>query len=251
MSLRLRQIALVAKDLEAAHADISALFGLDYAYADPGVGKYGLHNAVFPVGMTFLEVVSPKTEGTTAGRLLDKRGGDGGYMVIMQTDRLAEARERIIAARARIVDQFDGDGVAFTHIHPRDVGGAIPSVDWMEPPDRWDWGGPKWREHMRTDRVQAIVGAELQAEAPELMAARWAEVLGRDAERKGEAWRIGLEASEIRFVAIRDDRGEGLRAFDVKAADAPAIRAEAEKRGLPVAGDEILVCGTWVRVLAA
>jgi hypothetical protein len=251
MSLKLRQIALVAKDLDAARADISALFGLDYAYDDPGVGKYGLHNAVFPIGMTFLEVVSPKTEGTTAGRLIDKRGGDGGYMVIMQTDKLAEARERIAAAGARIVDQFDGNGVAFTHIHPRDVGGAIPSVDWMEPPERWDWGGPHWREHMQTDRVVAIVGAELQADAPDKMAARWAEVLGRTAERAGDHWRIGLDDSEIRFVAARDDRGEGLRAFDVKAADAPAILATARQRGLPVDGDEIMVCGTGVRLVTA
>jgi hypothetical protein len=251
MSLRLRQIALVATDLDAARADISALFDLDYAYDDPGVGKYGLHNAVFPVGMTFLEVVSPKTEGTTAGRLLDKRGGDGGYMVIMQTDRLAEARERVRAAGVRIVDQFDGDGVAFTHLHPRDVGGAIPSIDWMEPPDRWDWGGPHWREHVQTDRVSGIVGAELQAEAPDRMAARWAEVLGRNAERDGETWRIGLDGGEIRFVALQDERGEGLRGFDVKAVDAPAMRAEAERRGLPLAGNDILVCGTWIRVLSA
>jgi hypothetical protein len=251
MSLRLRQIALVAKDLDAARAEISALFGLDYAYDDPGVGKYGLHNAVFPVGMTFLEVVSPKTEGTTAGRLLDKRGGDGGYMVILQTDQLAEARERVREAGARIVDQFDGDGVAFTHLHPRDVGAAIVSIDWMEPAERWDWGGPRWREHMRTDRALAIVGAELQAEVPDRMAARWAEVLGRTAERYGEVWRIDLDESEIRFVATRDERGEGLRAFDVKAADAAAIRSEAERRGLPIAGDEILVCGTYVRLVPA
>lgn len=251
MSLRLRQIALVGKDLDAVRAEISALFGLDYAYDDPGVGKYGLHNAVFPIGMTFLEVVSPKTEGTTAGRLLDKRGGDGGYMVILQTDRLGEARARVRGAGVRIVDQFDGDGVAFTHLHPRDVGAAIVSIDWMDPADRWDWGGPHWHERQRTDRVQAIVGAELQAEAPDRMAARWAEVLGRGAERDGEIWRIALDESDIRFVAVRDERGEGLRAFDVRAVDAPAIRAEAERRGLPIAGDEILVCGTYVRLVPA
>jgi hypothetical protein len=58
--MRLRQIALVGKDLEAAEADIRAILGLDYAYDDPGVGQFGLRNAVFPVGETFLEVVSPK-----------------------------------------------------------------------------------------------------------------------------------------------------------------------------------------------
>src|SRR5476649_479980 len=81
MTMRLRQIALVGKDLDAAEADIRAILGLDYAYDDPGVGKFGLKNAVFPIGETFLEVVSPRQAGTTAGRLLEKRGGDGGYMV--------------------------------------------------------------------------------------------------------------------------------------------------------------------------
>ncbi len=41
--MRLRQIALVGRDLEAARADITAVLGLGGAYADPGVGKYGLH----------------------------------------------------------------------------------------------------------------------------------------------------------------------------------------------------------------
>src|SRR5678815_2752977 len=98
--MRLRQIALVGRDLDAAEADIRAVLGLDYAYDDPGVAKFGLKNAVFPVGETFLEVVSPKEPGTTAGRLLEKRGGDGGYMVILQVEDIAEARPTPIAPRA-------------------------------------------------------------------------------------------------------------------------------------------------------
>src|SRR3974390_2721046 len=78
LAMRLRQIALVAKDLSEAQADAAAVLGVDYAYDDPGVGKYGLRNAVFPVGDTFLEIVSPKTSGTTAGRPLEKSGGGGG-----------------------------------------------------------------------------------------------------------------------------------------------------------------------------
>src|ERR1700744_3459623 len=110
MVIRLRQIALVASDLAKAEADIRAVLGVDYAYDDPGVGKYGLRNAVFPIGETFLEVVSPKQDGTTAGRLLEKRGGDGGYMVLLQVHDIAEARARIAAANARVVEQADLQG---------------------------------------------------------------------------------------------------------------------------------------------
>ena len=70
-------------------------------YDDPGVGKYGVRNAVFPIGDTFLEVVSPKQPGTTAERLLQKRGGDGGYMVILQVDDLRKGPSRVCTTPGR------------------------------------------------------------------------------------------------------------------------------------------------------
>ena len=251
--MRLRQIALVAHDLAAAETDIRAILGLDYAYDDPGVGKFGLKNAVFPVGETFLEVVSPKQAGTTAGRLLEKRGGDGGYMVILQVRDIAEARANIAAAGARVVEQADlqGGTVAMSHVHPRDVGGAILSVDYMHPWDRWEWGGPEWRQHARTDVSTGVVGAELQGEDPAGMARRWGEVLGLAAMQGGEGWRIALKGGgELRFVAIRDGRGDGLGAFDVAVRDPGAVRAAAQARGR-LDGDEVILAGTRVRLVQA
>ena len=249
--MRLRQIALVAKDLDAARQDIRAVLGLDWAYADPGVGKYGLHNAVFPIGSTFLEVVSPKEAGTTAGRLLEKRGGDGGYMVILQTDDLAAARTAISDAGARVVDQWDGDGAAFTHIHPKDIGGAILSVDHMEPKERWEWGGPDWSRHVKTDVSAAIVGAELQANDPAGMAARWSAVLGHPVVAVGERWTMTLDEGEIRFVPATDGRGDGLGAFDVAVRDPDAVKAGAAARGLVDASGAVTLSGTRVRLVRA
>jgi catechol 2,3-dioxygenase-like lactoylglutathione lyase family enzyme len=252
--MRLRQIALVAQDLAAAEADIRAVLGLDYAYDDPGVGKFGLRNAVFPVGQTFLEVVSPTQPGTTAGRLLEKRRGDGGYMVILQAPDIQEARARIAAAGARVVEQADlqGGTVATSHIHPRDVGGAILSVDYMHPWDRWEWAGPEWREHVRTDTSLGIVGAELQGEDPAAMAGRWGEVLGRPPTEADGACRIALpDGGELRFVAIRDGRGQGLGAFDVAVRDPAAVLAAAKARGCLSDDGDVMLAGTRVRLVPA
>jgi hypothetical protein len=244
--IRLRQIALVAHDLAKAREDIAAVLGVSYAYADPGVGKYGLHNAVFPIGDTFLEVVSPTAGGTTAGRLLDKRGGDGGYMVILQVDNLQAARQQALEAGVRFADVMDGDGFAFTHLHPKDTGGAMISLDHMDPKERWEWGGPGWREHAVTEISLGITGAEIQAFDPPKMAARWAEVLGLplDGDR-----RISLDGGEIRFVAVEDDRGEGLAAFDVAVHDPDAIRATAARHGLVQEDGSILLSGARVNLV--
>ncbi|HEY0435227.1 MAG TPA: VOC family protein [Phenylobacterium sp.] len=250
--MRLRQIALVGEDLAACEADIRAILGLDYAYDDPGVGEFGLKNAVFPVGETFLEVVSPKQEGTTAGRLLEKRGGDGGYMAIFQVRDIEAARARIEAAGARTVARYDRDnGVRMSHIHPRDIGAAIVSVDQMPTWEHWEWGGKVWRENMRTDVSTAITGVELQGEDPEALARRWGEVLGFAPIRAGDGWRIDLdEGGEIRFVLAADGRGEGLGRFDVAVRDPDAVRAVAKARG-KLEGEDVILSGTRVRLVRA
>jgi catechol 2,3-dioxygenase-like lactoylglutathione lyase family enzyme len=250
--MRLRQIALVGEDLAACEADIRAILGLDYAYDDPGVGTFGLKNAVFPVGETFLEVVSPKQEGTTAGRLLEKRGGDGGYMAIFQVRDIGAARALLGTAGARTVSQVDREGVHYSHIHPKDIGGAIVSVDQMDPWERWEWGGPVWRDNLRTDTSAAITGVEIQSDDPAATARRWSEVLGQPVRKADGGWRMDLdEGGEVRFVTAADGRGEGLGRFDVAVRDPGAVRAAAKARGRLGDNGDVILSGTRVRLVQA
>ena len=45
MWLRLRQIALVASELEPIVEDLGSVFGLEVCFRDPGVATFGLENA--------------------------------------------------------------------------------------------------------------------------------------------------------------------------------------------------------------
>jgi hypothetical protein len=141
---RLRQVALVARDCDAVAGELAQAFGWAQPYHDPGVGQFGLTNAVFAVGDTFVEVVAPAQPETTAGRYLKRRGGDGGYMAIFQVPDLAVARRRITGLGVRVVWTADLPDIAGTHLHPRDVPGAIVSIDWAAPPQSWRWAGPSW-----------------------------------------------------------------------------------------------------------
>ena len=111
MSLYLRQVALVASKLAPVIDDLSAIFGIEPCHVDPGVGIWGLENTLIPVGSNFLEVVAPIKDGTAAGRHIARRGGDGGYMVICQTesrDSQRAFREHAVAAGVRVA--YEGDG---------------------------------------------------------------------------------------------------------------------------------------------
>jgi len=249
--MRLRQIALVAHDLEPVVESLCAVLDLEVCFRDPGVAEFGLHNALMPIGTSFLEVVSPTRPGTTAGRLLERRHGDGGYMVIVQTDDLEAERRRMAELGVRVVWEAKLSDAATLHLHPRDVGGAIVSFDQMWPAESWRWAGPDWKRHVRTGGAQALVGAELQSADPAALAARWAEVFGRRAEARGDGTHeIELDAGRLRFVPETDGRGEGVGGIDVRVGDGRAILARAAERRLPVHGDVVEICGTRIRLVS-
>ena len=242
--MRLRQIALVAGHLQPVVDDLCAVLGIRVSFNDPGVGAYGLENAVMPIGDTFLEVVAPVRLDTTAGRYLERRGGNGGYMVILQSADLDADRARFDALGVRIVAQLDRPHARGTHLHPRDVGGAILSVDDMDPPESWEWAGPDWQAAVDTSLVTAITGVAIHSHDPGALADRWAEVLGREVETDGVARDINLDYGAIRFVPAIDERGDGVSTVRLATKDIEEVIRRAEARNLLDADGRVVICGT-------
>jgi hypothetical protein len=234
--MRLRQVVLVAHTLEPVVGTLRRLFHLGEGYRDPGVGTFGLVNTVLALGDTFLEVVAPKAEGTTAGRYLERRG-EGGYMVIVQVDDMEAARRRVADLGVRVVWQSDHDVISGTHLHPRDVGGAILSLDEARPPESWHWAGPRWADEIDTSVAGEIVAVELQARDPVALAKRWGEVLGRSPRGRGHTRTIPLDRGAVRFVPTRDGRSDGMSGFDVAVEDRATLLHNAEELGLEVEGE--------------
>lgn len=248
--MRIRQAVLVARDLDPVVAELCAVLGIEVAFHDPAVREFGLRNAVMPIGDTFLEVVCPVEPDTAAGRYLERRRGDGGYMVIVQSEDLAVDRRRLAHLGVRIVWQAKLPDIETIHLHPRDTGGALLSLDQARPPESWRWAGPEWRSRMRTSLVRKIAAAELQSHDPRALAERWAEVLARDVRpREAGGYRIRLDDGELRFVEAADGRGEGLGGLDVEAADREAVIAAARARQVAAEGDTLSIGGARIRVI--
>ena len=248
--MRIRQIALVARELEPVVEDLCAVFDLEVSFRDPGVAEFGLQNAVMPVGDTFLEVVSPIREGTSAGRFLERRRGDGGYMVILQSDDLAADRRRAEAARVRVVWEIALSDIATIHLHPRDLGGALVSLDESRPAPAWRWAGPAWEKRMRTQVVAGIAGVEIQAEEPAKLAGRWADVMGRSAVWDGaDVHELVLDEGHVRFVPPGDRRGEGISVVELRAVDSDRARTVARERRVSPDGTRIEIGGVRFRLV--
>ena len=57
--MRLRQIALMAPELAPEVDAFREVLGLEVCFVDPGVGHYGLENALLPLGNQFIELLAP------------------------------------------------------------------------------------------------------------------------------------------------------------------------------------------------
>ena len=223
--VRLRQVAIAAQDLSSAEAALQGALGVPRCYQDPNVGLFGLHNALFAVGDQFLEIVSPIEPGTTAGRLLEKRGGDCGYMVLFQVDVLTPVEPRLAAAGVRVVFDADAGDIRGLHLHPKDVPRAIVSIDAATDPADWPWAGPAWRDHVDTTTVRSIVGIDVAVEDPDAVAGRWAEVLGIERDKAV----CQVDDATIRFVRVTpDDRRQGITAIDL-ATSQPQLAGTSQK----------------------
>lgn len=225
--MRLRQVALVAADLEAAVGALVSAYGLAVAYRDPAVAAFGLGNAVLPVGSQFLEVVSPlpgrEPTGTAAGRHMARIGGDGGYMVICQADSAAdqeEARARAATLGVRVAFAHETDDARIIQYHPADTGGSFLEVDWDGSPGGWTPAGPDWRAAVRTSVVTGIEKVDVASPSPDVTASTWAAVLGRAVQDRA----IALDdEAVIRFVEGPVHSLVGLKLRPAEGAEVPPV----------------------------
>jgi hypothetical protein len=243
--MRLRQICLVAPQLEPVISDIAEIMGLSVCYRDGNVAKYGLENALLPVDTILLEVVAPFQDGTTAGRFIEKTGGRGGYMAIFccnDPDERGRNANALGVRTANVIDHAPYHGV---QLHPRDCRAAFIEFNHTEGSDdilgAYPPAGPDWQKFIRKHVTQALTAVEMQSPDPHGLAEHWGRILGvasRDAELK-------LSNATFRFVS---GASEIMSALEFRVVDAARVLHVARAKGHAVAGNEFLLGGVTFRV---
>jgi len=251
MGMYIRQVCLVAHRLQPAINELTSVLGLEPCYVDPGVGRFGLENTLVAIGTNFLEVVAPVEENTAAGRFLEKRKGDGGYILVCQVDAANDqrrCRENAAARGIRVAYESSRSPYHLMQLHPADLKNAMWEIDWDERAEIdgvWEpAGGIGWKDHIRDDVTVSLTGVEMQCDNPLETAERWGEVAGVEAEPADDAWRLALANGELRFVDDRDGRGAGLAGVDLTVRDKHAVMSAAGAIDATLDDNCIELCGT-------
>jgi hypothetical protein len=252
--LRLRQVCLVAPHLQASSALLSALLGLAECSRDSAVARYGLENAVFPVGSDrFLEVVSPIQPGTAVGRFLEQAQGRGGYMLIFDCDDPQQRVERALRLGVRLAHHIDRELFQGYQLHPKDcratflefdhtVGGAdLHGPYWP--------AGELWQEHVRTGITGRFAGIEVVSHDAAGLAAHWSRILELPAEVRTQCHVIAVAGQTITIRPCPGAGREWLDAVVLSVHGAAAIIARARQMGLATSADAFALCGVWMRLV--
>jgi hypothetical protein len=249
--LRLRQICLVAPQLEPVIADIAAIMGLKVCYRDGNVAKYGLENALLPVDTILLEVVAPLQPGTAAGRFLDKTGGRGGYMAIFccdDPDARGRHAEQIGVRIANMIDHAPYHGV---QLHPRDCRAAFIEFNHTDGSDDvlgpYPPAGPDWAQSIRRDVTQALIGVEMASPQPLELAEHWGRIIGVSVTTS-ESGTPELKLPNCSFSFVGGDR-EIMSALRFRVSDVAAVCEAAKQRGCPVSGDSFGLGGVTFQLV--
>jgi|TARA_B100000959_G_scaffold84011_2_gene89387 hypothetical protein len=250
MTIHLRQLCLVASELEPVVEQLTGILGINVCHIDPGVEKYGLRNVLLPIGTDFLEVVAPLHAETAAGRYLQKMGGNAGYMVIVQTDNRAtqiEARQRAIDAGIRIAHEEDRIGWSFCQLHPADMVTAFLDIEWDQQQEFagcWHPAGElNWKEFVDQQLCKGIIGVELRSDKPGSVKTKWEKVLGEGNALDDGEHSLQLSNAMLRFVELSDTSSPGLSGIDLRVNDKQAILNMAERFGCIDNTGHVCICG--------
>lgn len=250
--LRLKQICLVASDINAQPLDIGVIMGLDICYRDPHVGAYGLENVLYPVDDVLLEVVVPTREDTAVGRYMQKlarpdlkEGFHGGYMTIFTASDTERRRDHAKAMGVRVAHEITRPEVHIVQLHPADCRASFVDFNRTRDSDGiygpYAVAGPDWTKFIRKDTTQKMVGIEVEGPDPEDLAAHWAKLIevpvGRNAAGQPE---LTFVNSTFRFV--KGPR-EVLGGLIFKVSDVAKVKAAAAAKGYVVSGDSFHMCG--------
>ena len=215
--MRLRQLVIATDKMDQLADSICDLFELRRTFSDPELIVFGLENVLIPLGDTFIELVTPVKENTSAERFLRKREGDGGYMVIVDSLDLEKERKRLESAEMDIVwyenRKTSGIHAQSLHLHPKQVGGAILSIDNMNPTSSWLWAGTEWEKDINKALVSHICGVNISSANPDILLSNWEKALGEKRSIGGNS--IDLEGSNINFVMNNQSQSEHVSAFQI------------------------------------
>lgn len=194
---KLRQVIIGTAHHDSDVAAVRESLALGEPFADPEIHELSLVDATFQVSPErYLELVGTTSPTSPMAMWLGKVGPRAGYALSVQHPDPDAVRARCIAAGLRVAIDTVAFGKTVLQLHPKDFG-LLLEVDGIDDPDVWFWDdispGPS-----ATAGIDEVIGVEIPAGDPALLADRWSDVLGIGAPSADH--QLDLGGAWVRFI---------------------------------------------------
>jgi methylmalonyl-CoA/ethylmalonyl-CoA epimerase len=129
---RLNHVAIAVPDLEAATAQYRDILGADVG-APQDEPDHGVTVVFITLPNTKIELLYPLGENSPILGFLDKNPSGGIHHICYEVDDIAAARDRLIAAGARVLGtgepKIGAHGKPVLFLHPKDFNGTLIELE--------------------------------------------------------------------------------------------------------------------------
>lgn len=216
---RVRHYVLATRDMNFVCDQIYEFLGLAAMPKKEGPGvteQYGFYSTMMRVGTTMLEIVQPIKPDHHLNNWFEERGGDGGYMIVLQTYDAEALKRRAADENLKLTRDMMFKGQHMIQFDYKRFGTHFELYEYT-PEEDW-WGDPLNRPYPDARVASDIVGGEVAVENPEEIAAQISRLFIGRAE--GDKAIFGDRT--IKFSPV-EGKKRGLIALDLKARESVRV----------------------------
>jgi hypothetical protein len=221
----LRHIVLATPDVDKVAADLFKFLEIADGHRLDMGEILGFRNVMLMVGTTMVELVQPTKPDHRLHRWLAENGGEGGYMLVLQTFDADAFRARAEAEQLRLTRDMLFRGQDMIQFDPKRFGTHLETYRYSLP-NGW-WGDPVGRKYEQSPVAAELAVAEVAVKDPP---AEIAAQVGRLFESKVSGTTVSFVDKKVHFVAATGH--PGLKGVDLKARARSARGREAQIGGM-------------------
>lgn len=216
---RVRHYVLATSDMKFVCDQLYEVFGLAPLPKPPGPGgteAFGFYSTMMKIGSAMLEIVQPIKPDHLLNGWMAERGGDGGFMVVLQAFDDTALIGRAKAEQLTLTRDMMFKGQHMIQFDYRHFGTHFELYKYT-PEDDW-WGDPRGKPYPEARVVSEMLGSDVAVEDPAAIASQIARLfLG---EQHGTS--VKFDNRTINFVPVVG-KARGLVAIDVKARETQRV----------------------------
>ncbi|HYF56998.1 MAG TPA: methylmalonyl-CoA epimerase [Salinarimonas sp.] len=129
---RLNHVAIAVRDIAAASRVYRDTLGAEVSAAEPQP-DHGVTTVFITLPNTKIELLEPLGEGSPIAGFLDKNPSGGIHHVCYEVDDILAARDRLVAAGARVLGtgepKIGAHGKPVLFLHPKDFCGTLVELE--------------------------------------------------------------------------------------------------------------------------